>query len=198
MTARQHPDGRVARGERTREAIIDAHSALLREGELRPTGKAVAGRAGVSLRTLWLNFKDIESLLEATGRYWLDHDASSWTPVPADLPLAQRIERFCVQRAARLEGLAPAARSGLTSEPFSPALRAARLQHLERLHDDLVATFGAELGAGRDSMAHRVLFALANSMTWQLLRDDEGLDVDEATDVVRLGFRLVLDRPGVS
>lgn len=198
MTARQHPDGRVARGERTREAIIDAHSALLREGDLRPTGKAVAVRAGVSLRTLWLNFKDIESLLEATGRYWLDHDASSWTPVPADLPLAVRIDRFCVQRAGRLEGLAPAARSGLTSEPFSPALRAARLQHLERLHDDLVATFGAELGDARDSTAHRLLFALANSMTWQLLRDDEGLSVEEATDVVRLGFLLVLDRPGVS
>ncbi|AWB93941.1 TetR/AcrR family transcriptional regulator [Aeromicrobium chenweiae] len=197
MTGPQHSDGRVARGVRTREAIVDAHSALLREGDLRPTGKSVASRAGVSLRTLWLNFKDIESLLEATGRYWLEHDAASWTPVPATLPLADRIDRFCVQRAARMEGLAPAARSGLTSEPFSPALRAARLQHLERLHADLVATFGAELGTARDSVAHRLLFALANSMTWQLLRDDEGLSVEQATEVVRLGFRLVLERPGV-
>ena len=31
-TVQRHSDGRVARGERTREAIVEAHAELLREG----------------------------------------------------------------------------------------------------------------------------------------------------------------------
>src|SRR5215212_2568003 len=115
----RHSDGRIARGERTREAIVEAHAALLREGVLKPTAKAIAERAGISPRTLWINFKDLETLLEATTAYWLDADAALRTPVDASLPLDERIEHFCRQRGHRLELLAPAARSAVLGEPFS-------------------------------------------------------------------------------
>ena len=75
MAQRQpNTDGRIARGERTRDSIIAAHAALLREGNLKPTGKVIAERAGVSVRTLWLNFKDLESLLSESTAYWLADD----------------------------------------------------------------------------------------------------------------------------
>ena len=60
-------DGRTARATRTRSAIVDAHLALISEGDLKPTGERIAERAGVSLRALWANFKDMEALFAASG-----------------------------------------------------------------------------------------------------------------------------------
>ncbi len=83
-TQRQHTDGRVARGERTREAIVAAHTALLREGVLKPTGQAIADRAGVSVRTLWANFKDFEALLKETTATGSRRTPSCrWWSIPA-------------------------------------------------------------------------------------------------------------------
>jgi AcrR family transcriptional regulator len=190
----RHSDGRIARGERTREAIVEAHAGLLREGVLKPTAKVIAERAGVSLRTLWLNFKDLETLLEATTAYWLDADAARHTPIDASLPLVERVDLFCRQRADRLEHLAPAARSAVLGEPFSPALAAARRELIERLRRDLLETFPAELSAagGVDGALCIALMAAASGMTWSFARDDLSLDVDAATAIMRDTFTRLL------
>jgi TetR/AcrR family transcriptional regulator of autoinduction and epiphytic fitness len=189
-TVRRHSDGRVARGERTREAIVEAHAELLREGVLKPTAKVIAERAGVSVRTLWLNFKDLETLLEATTEYWLDADAALREGIDPSLPLADRIDVFCWQRALRLEHLAPAARSAVLGEPFSPALAAARRELIERLRRDLVETFPTELAAagGADGALCLGLMAAASGMTWSFARDDLGRDTDDAAAIMRDTF----------
>ncbi|KQV74785.1 TetR family transcriptional regulator [Aeromicrobium sp. Root344] len=186
MTER-HSDGRIARGERTRDAIVEAHAGLLREGVLKPTAKVIAERAGVSLRTLWLNFKDLETLLEATTAYWLDADAALRRPIDPDLPLADRIDRYCTQRVSRLEHIAPAARSSALGEPFSAALQRSRHEHVERALQDLDATFGRELDeAGTDrTVLADALFAASSWPAWSSLRDDLGLDADAATAILR-------------
>lgn len=193
---RENRDGRVARGERTRWAVIDAHADLLCEGVLRPTAKLIAERAGISLRTLWLNFGDMEALMAATSQDWLDRDAASWAPVAADLPLAERIEVWCSQRAHRMEDLSPAAASAQLVEPFSPSLTAARREHRARLHRDLVATFGAEIGTGSDSAGatplHLALFVAADGITWLVLRRDEDLSYTDAADLMRHTFTHLL------
>jgi AcrR family transcriptional regulator len=190
----RHSDGRIARGERTREAIVEAHAELLREGVLKPTAKAIAERAGISPRTLWINFKDLETLLEATTAYWLDADAVLRTPIDASLPLAERIDQFCRQRAVRLEHLAPAARSAALGEPFSPALAAARRELIDRLRRDLLETFPVELAAegGVDGALCLGLMAAAGGMTWSFARDDLGRDVADATAVMHQTFSRLL------
>ncbi|KAA1395707.1 TetR/AcrR family transcriptional regulator [Aeromicrobium ginsengisoli] len=186
MTER-HTDGRIARGERTRDAIVEAHAGLLREGVLKPTAKVIAERAGVSLRTLWLNFKDLETLLEATTAYWLDADAALRQPIDPDVPLSERIDAFCQQRAVRLEHLAPAARSAVLGEPFSSALAAARRELIDRLRRDLLDTFGAELAVegGADGALCLGLMAATSGMTWSFARDDLGRDVADARAIMR-------------
>lgn len=189
----RHSDGRIARGERTREAIVEAHAELLREGVLKPTAKVIAERAGVSVRTLWLNFKDLETLLEATTAYWLDADAELWHTIDPSLPLAARIDEFCRQRAVRLEHLAPAARSAVLGEPFSPALAAARRELIERLRRDLLEAF-PELGSegGADGALCLALMAAASGMTWSFARDDLGRDADDAAAIMRDTFTRLL------
>src|SRR5271155_5351046 len=55
-------DGRVARGQRTRRSVAEALMQLLRDGESDPTAKAVARRAGVSLRLVFHHFADMDDL----------------------------------------------------------------------------------------------------------------------------------------
>ncbi len=200
MHHRENRDGRVARGERTRWAVVEAHAELLRDGVLRPTAKLISERAGISIRTLWLNFGDMEALMAVTGQYWLDRDARSWMPVDADLPLPDRIEQWCDQRARRMEDLAPAAASALLVEPFSASLTATRRIHRSRLHRDLAATFGAEIGPGIDSASaspvHLALFVAADGITWLVLRRDEGLSYEASIDLMRQTFTRLLTDPG--
>src|ERR1700754_1030973 len=114
-------DGRVARSERSRRAIVAAHLALIDEGDLRPTGERIAERAGVSVRSLWTNYKDMEALLAATGALVNARQDAIDEPIPVDLPLTDRLRLFCGQGVETLEMLAPSARASALREPFSAA-----------------------------------------------------------------------------
>lgn len=191
-------DGRVARGERTREAVVEAHAALLREGTLKPTGKVIAERAGISLRAFWLNFNDLETLLQATTAYWLQSDERLRRAVDPALPLERRVDDYCAQRVARLENIAPAVRSAVLGEPFSPALQASRHDHVRRSLDDLGEAFAPELAAAgphRETLATSLFLATSWS-TWINLRDDLDLDVDAAAAVMHHTLTALLAHPG--
>ncbi len=188
-------DGRVARGERTRAAIVAAHASLLREGVLKPTGAKIAARAGVSLRALWQNFGDFEGLLSATTAWWLESDAALVERIDPSLPADQRIRRYCRQRARRLESMAPAARSAVLGEPFSPALARSRRTHVQRAVSQIEEVFAPELdtaGRRRDPLL-KGLFVSASWTTWLLLRDDFGMSPEACTAVMRRTMSSLLD-----
>lgn len=182
-------DGRVARGRRTRQAIITAHAELLRDGNLKPTAQLVAERAGVSVRSLWKNFSDLEELLRETTAYWLAADDELVEPVDPSLPLEQRIEQFCAQRVRRLENIGPAARAAALGEPFSPALQESRRKHVRRVSEDVQRTFGAELED--EETAHGIAVA-ASWPAWSMLRDDFGLSAAAAAAVMASSIRALL------
>jgi AcrR family transcriptional regulator len=58
----QQTDGRRRRGEDSRERIIAAMLAFVREGEVAPGAERVAIRAEVGLRTVFRHFRDMDSL----------------------------------------------------------------------------------------------------------------------------------------
>jgi TetR/AcrR family transcriptional regulator, regulator of autoinduction and epiphytic fitness len=175
-------DGRTARGERTRGAIVEAHLALIGEGDLRPTGERIAERAGISLRALWTNFKDMEALFAASGQRLAQRQAEEFRPVPPDLPLPQRVEEFCVQRAKMLEILAPCARAARLREPFSAQLRQNKLVAISLVRDEIEVLFAGELALAGDDR-HQLLDSLTVASTyasWSMMRDELGLDVASA------------------
>ena len=193
MEQEDSTDGRVARGIRTRHAIVEAHTELVREGVLRPTAQMVADRAGVSVRTIWTNFSDLEALLRATTELWMEMDLAVWGPVSPDLPLAERIEVFCTRQADRVEHMAPAARSSVLGEPFSPALRDGRRTVGQRLKADLGHTFVPELGAYEDSSTvYDELYVTASWPVWQLLTEDLERTRDQALRSTTTWFRHIL------
>lgn len=179
-------DGRTARAERTQRAIVDALLALHVEGDLRPTGERIARRAGVSLRALWTNFKDMETLSAAAGRRLIEMQRAEHTPVSTELPLPRRVEEFCHQRARMLEILAPSARSAQLREPFSPQLQRNKNIEYRRAAKEIDILFARELdaaGDGRDQLRHALL-AATTMPSWLLLRDQLELDTETACGVM--------------
>jgi len=55
-------DGRTLRRTRNRDAVLDALISLIREGNLGPTVEAIADRAGVSHRSIFRYFTDLDDL----------------------------------------------------------------------------------------------------------------------------------------
>jgi TetR/AcrR family transcriptional regulator, regulator of autoinduction and epiphytic fitness len=180
-------DGRTARAERTRKAIVDAHLSLLDEGDLKPTGERIAERAGVSLRALWTNFRDMETLFAAVSERLMERQDAEFRPVEPELPLPRRVEEFCRQRARMLEIIAPSARAAQLREPFSAALRRSRARYITRTRDEIETLFAQELdmaGSGRKQLLDAVTVA-STFAAWSMLRDELGLGVDEACGVMQ-------------
>ena len=85
-------DGRSARSQRTRNAVVDALLDLNREGNLRPTAREIAERANVSLRSVYVHFDDLEDLFLAAAKRHAELVSGMLIEVPATGPLRSRAE----------------------------------------------------------------------------------------------------------
>jgi TetR/AcrR family transcriptional regulator, regulator of autoinduction and epiphytic fitness len=193
-------DGRMARSHCTRRAIVDAMRGLHAEGDLRPTAPRVAARAGVSLRTVWQHFADMETLLLEAGRRDLEILLHIVRPVAADLPLADRIALFADQRTRVHEQMSPGWRAARIQQPFSPELRRSKERMTMLGRAELEAVFAAELG----QLAGERRRALADALQgisiwafWDSLRTDVGLSPQQARAAVVTIFTSLLAQAGL-
>jgi len=92
-------DGRHARGERSRLAIIEACLALIDEGWLAPTAQLISERAGITIRSLFRHFPDMESLFAEANDEVRSRAAGTFTTKERGGSLEERIrdalERYC-------------------------------------------------------------------------------------------------------
>ena len=180
-------DGRLARSARTRGAIVDALRALHHDGDLRPTAPRVAERAGVSLRTVWQHFNDLETLLVEAGRRDYEIAARYVVPVDPAAPLSTRLRELVSQRGRMFEALAPVWRAARLQEPFSPQIRRNRDRLLEAGRDQLERLFGGELAAIPDERREATFAALqvaTSWSTWESLRGELAMSVETAEEAV--------------
>ena len=176
-------DGRAARSHRSRRAIVDAMRALHAEGDLRPTAPRVAERAGVSLRTVWQQFADMETLLVEAIRRDQEVLRSLTERIAADQPLAARVAQFAGQRSRILEHMTPTWRAARLQEPFSQQLQRNKTLMLAKSQRELEAVFAPELGTLSDQHRQRLLQSLQAISIWSFwesLRTELGLAADQA------------------
>lgn len=179
-------DGRLARRERTRQAIVAAHLALIEEGDVSPTGARIAARADVSVRTFWLTFEDMDQLFDAVGSAVLLRMQDEHEPVPVDLPLPERVDAYCRQRARLLEIIGPFALASARRAPFSAVLRSYEREHVQRFAAEIETLFATELPtdpAARTPYVQAMTVATAWA-SWSTSRGPLGLDVPGATAVL--------------
>jgi TetR/AcrR family transcriptional regulator, regulator of autoinduction and epiphytic fitness len=188
-------DGRAARSARTREAVVRALLALIAEGDLRPTAGRIAERAGISLRSVYVHFEDLDDLFVAASLEQRTRVAGIIRILPATGPFERRLESFVDQRARVLELVAPVAKATALHEPFSPALAAASKSARQLGRAELVRVFATELAdldpTIRDHAAD-ACDALTNSDTWDVLRVRRGLTFAEAAAAISTALRLLL------
>ena len=172
-------DGRRARRDRNREKVVDALLDLYREGDMAPPVAMVAARSGVSHRSVFRYFEDLDELCRVAIER---EDAAIQHLIPiADAgfgPLDERIEVLLTRRSALYEATAPVARVGRMRAPRIPVL-AENLERSRRLLNDQVrAQFAPELGLLPPDQAEAILTAasvLCSLESFELLRHDGGL-----------------------
>lgn len=194
-------DGRSARAERTRSLIVDAHLGLITDGELKPTARQVTERAGVSPRTLWGHFADMEAVMAASARRQLDGRVAAFTPPPEGAGLPERVHAYARHRAAALEELAPLAQAADVQRPFSPVLQQNLRQNLERIRSEIEGHFAQDLDQQEPGARERVVMALvvaSDWASWQLLRQYLERPVAEARAVLETSVAALLAVPAPS
>ncbi len=189
----ERSDGRVMRGVRNREAVVEAFISLIETGDPQPTARAIAARAGLSLRSIFAHFDDLEQIYEAAGARVARRLLPLLDPVPTDAPLETRIEDLLTRRVRLLEQLDPVARAARLREPFSEQLQSNRAAMVASMREQCRGSFAPELEEAPEPLLAAIATACSWA-TWYHLRNDQQLSSPEATDVVRLLLRGVLAR----
>lgn len=181
-------DGRTLRSLRTREAIVDATISLLEDGDLRPTAPRVADRAAVSVRSVFQHFDDLERLHAAVAERLVERVAVLVLPIPPELPLEDRLDRFVQQRSVLLEAVTPIRRAADVHGPFSGEITARLRDGQAFLRDEVASAFAPELDTVPPAERSDVLDALDAVLswsTWEGLRASLGRDQAHARAILR-------------
>ncbi len=174
------------RGERTRQRVAEALIELVAEGDHSPTAKAVAERAGVSVRLVFHHFADMDALYRLAievqaHRHWAEvHE------VPSTASLDERVERTVQQRAKVFEAVGPVRQALVPIVSRNAEIAEAVAASERRLRDLLDATFSRELqraGRGRKELLDAI-DAAASWEAWDRLRRCQRLAPAAARKVV--------------
>ena len=188
-------DGRTVRGERTRQALVEALLSLLDEGELRPTAERIAARAGVSERSVFQHFPDREQLFEAVARQQYERVRPTLRPVDPALPLAERIDAFVAQRARLYELIKGVRRAALLLEPDSDAVARWLATARTAKADEVLRVFGSEIQQAPEDERAALGAALVTAAAWpawESYRFHQGLGAARARAAMRLALARLL------
>ncbi|HKA83668.1 MAG TPA: TetR/AcrR family transcriptional regulator [Acidimicrobiales bacterium] len=191
-------DGRHRRSERSRAAVVDALLSLYDDGVVRPGVADIAARAGVSPRSVFRHFDDLEGLAEAAIERQWQRVHRLFDPPPQGGDRASRISALVDQR-LRLYGAVIGVARAAVVLASSSAVVATTLRARRRLLGDQVdALFARELDAlpvsARTDLA-AALEAAASLENVDYLRTHAGLGADRAAAVVRRTLHALLEAP---
>lgn len=185
---RKSGDGRVLRGRRNREAVVDALLSLVGAGDLKPTAKAIAEEAGISRRSVFQHFADVGSIHKAASERVGATLHPLLTPIDPSGSVEDRLHRLLLLRLELLRTVDPVAKAARVREPFSEQLKLSRRRLSRLMSEQCRAAFATELAELPTAEAETAAAAIAGALSWSLwnhLVTDLGLDDDRATAVMR-------------
>ena len=191
-------DGRRARRDQNRERVVDAMLELYRRGELQPSVAEVAARSGVSHRSVFRYFEDLDELYRvAIERQWAAvHDLWMLSAIGQGA-LPDRVDRLVEQRLTLYDTAAPVARVGHMRAPMQPILLARLRQTGVEAVEQISIHFEPEL-ASLDEVTRSVtveaLTAAVSMETMENLRYLRELSRQKAGAVMKTTVLGLLDR----
>ena len=192
-------DGRTARRDRNRDAVLDAVLELFREGNLKPRPEDVADRSGVSLRSVYRYYSDPAELLRAAMARHLEIVGPK-LPIPAigEGPLDERIDRFIAARLTLHEAVAPTARAAKIAASTNPIIRDQYQRTVTILREQIEQHFKPELAAVATKRRRAIvaaLDALAQLDGLDYYRVLRGFSRNETAALLRVALSRLLSEP---
>ena len=139
-------DGRTARRDRNRTAVLDAVLALFAEGHLEPAATEVAERSGVSLRSVYRYYDDNEALMRAAIAHSFERNRPLFEiDRIGEGPLVERIDRLIDRRLVLHDHLAGIARAAVARARTNELVRAQLTRQLALLRRQNEQMFAPEL-----------------------------------------------------
>ncbi|MEE3328999.1 MAG: TetR/AcrR family transcriptional regulator [Myxococcota bacterium] len=192
-------DGRAARALRTRQAVADALLRLLEEGELRPTSRMIAEKAGVSERTIFQHFEDLETLFCVSASRLGDRVFRNLDFISSDGPFEQRLKAYLDELVYLHETVSPVRKASRLHESFSPVLDRSLRSWREALRKGIDLVFVGvlrRLPEDKRPAVREGLALIATWSSWENMRTHSGLSLEEARSVLEVNFRLMLGHDG--
>lgn len=167
-------DGRRARRYRSRDQAVDAVLDLLNEGVPRPTAQQVAERSGVSLRSIFRIFDDVETLHATAAQRQQDRVRHLFVNVAPDGPLDVRAEAIARVTAGVYTEVAPVRRAALRTAPESEILRGELDRARVWLRREIERVFAPELESlDDDGVTYGAIESALSFETWDQLRNGQ-------------------------
>jgi AcrR family transcriptional regulator len=176
-------DGRRQRGERTRQAIIEAALSLQEEGVLVPTAQQISDRAGVLIRSFFRHFEDMETLFKAADDQLRDSYEALFIGGDRDGFLEERVNRAVERRSAAFEKLKNIFLGTKAQLWRYEMLRKNYARNQRGLRKDLEAWL-PEL-TGLPEVERESVHAIASFEMWNRLRSEQGLSETASISVVK-------------
>ncbi|MAV49405.1 MAG: TetR family transcriptional regulator [Hyphomonadaceae bacterium] len=183
-------DGRRQRSSRSRRQIIEAVFDLLKAGDLSPSAAAVAKQAEVGLRTVFRHFEDMDSIYNEMAEQAFEAiKPKIEVPLEAQTWREQLME-ILDKRADIFETVFPM--------QICMHIRRFKSDFLQAQHERDLALFEQSLRAVlpdiilNDPPLLAALDVALGFPTWQRLRQDQGLTVDQAKDAIAVILKALI------
>ncbi|MEZ4374341.1 MAG: TetR/AcrR family transcriptional regulator [Polyangiaceae bacterium] len=186
-------DGRVKRRMQTRARIIEALRGLIAGGSAKPTADQIAKQAGVSLRSIYQHFSDLDDLFAELAKQSLE-------PIPGGSSVAEgdlqaRVAAVVEQRDRYYDEIQDSAKLALSLEASSDEVARAVRAVRKELRHQVTTSFGNELASfgeeEREDRLEACIVALSFS-TYELLRTHHGLSRARYRRVTKRSIELLL------
>lgn len=189
-------DGRTARRHRNKTAVLDAVIELFSEDNLTPGVHEVAERSGVSLRSVYRYFEDVDELVAAAiDRHVQRADTRFEMPGLGAGPTEERIPRFCANRVSFFTSVRSAYRASTIRAADHPRLAESTDARRDRLARQTTQMFAPELGAMDSERAETVCCTLDTLSQFDSLEyqyRNRACDSDRTTDFLVRAFTEIL------
>lgn len=176
-------DGRVRRGARNHEAIVDAMYELVRTTHAPPTMDEVARRAGVGTRTVFRQFQDLDSLYRTMNERLLREILSMVSVTPPTGELEPDLRTLAHRRAQIFEHIMPFRHATRGLRHPSAFLREQDAHFAQMLRAILETIVGPHLGEDAQSTLE-LLDLLLSFEAWDRLRETQKLSAKAAEQTI--------------
>ncbi len=174
-------DGRHERRRQNVDAVVDALYELWCAGELQPSAKQIAAESGVSLRSVFRYFDDLDSLVTTAIERRMGDTDHHFGPLRTAGTLDNRVEALARQRVAYQADVDSLTQAIRLRAPFHAQLAAVLVVRADQLRDQLAALFAPELSTFPEPERTDRLAALETATGYdavRFLRNSRGFDAD--------------------